>query len=100
MNGNYRLVPASPLREPRLLNLFFLGTHTIDDTLGKIIYKASVTMSQTKYERVYALSQHLMHVCEEIHSHMRAKRKERENWHKSRAESALPKDKQEEESSS
>ena len=46
-----------------------------DDTLGKIIYKASVTMSQTKYERVYALSQHLMHVCEEIHLHIRAKRK-------------------------
>ena len=47
-------------------------------------------MSQTNYDRIYALSQNLMRICEETHLQMNAKRKEREAWHKGRREPALP----------
>ena len=46
-------------------------------------------MIEKKYERVYALSQKLLHVCEEVHMQMNMKRKEREAWRKNKEEITL-----------
>ena len=54
-------------------------------------------MIEKKYERVYALSQKLLHACEEVHMQMNMKRKEREAWRKNKEETTLSEREKEEE---